>query len=89
MTIENIRAHDDSIRHTGPWTTSRRFDVRASSSSVVLDLPGWTGHRACRTGPRAKDPTRIDVGDRSAAGPDGVHVDHGDHRLVGTDACVK
>jgi hypothetical protein len=38
MTTENIRAHDDSIRRTGPWTTARRFDVRASSSSVVLDL---------------------------------------------------
>ena len=38
MTTENIRAHNDSIRRTGPWTTARRFDVRASSSSVVLDL---------------------------------------------------
>ena len=38
MTTENIRAHNDSIRRTGPWTTSRRFDVRASSSSVVLAL---------------------------------------------------
>jgi len=38
MTTENIRAHNDSVRRTGPWTTSRRFDVRASNSSVVLDL---------------------------------------------------
>jgi hypothetical protein len=38
MTIEKIRAHNDSIRRTGPWTTARRFDVRASGSSVVLDL---------------------------------------------------
>jgi hypothetical protein len=38
MTIENIRAHNDSIRRTGPWTTARRFDVRASSSSIVLDI---------------------------------------------------
>lgn len=38
MTTENIRAHNDSIRRSGPWTTARRFDVRASSSSVVLDL---------------------------------------------------
>src|SRR6478672_2537663 len=38
MTTETIRAHNDSIRRTGPWTTARRFDVRASSSSVVLDL---------------------------------------------------
>src|SRR5436190_3217097 len=38
MTTETIRAHNDSIRRTGPWTTARRFDVRASSSSVVLEL---------------------------------------------------
>src|SRR5438067_6261638 len=38
MTTETIRAHNDSIQRTGPWTTARRFDVRASSSSVVLDL---------------------------------------------------
>lgn len=38
MTTENIRAHNDSIRRSGPWTTARRFDVRASSSSVLLDL---------------------------------------------------
>ena len=38
MTTEKIRAHNDSIRRTGPWTTARRFDVRASGSSVVLDL---------------------------------------------------
>jgi hypothetical protein len=38
MTTETIRAHNDSIHRTGPWTTARRFDVRASGSSVVLDL---------------------------------------------------
>ena len=38
MTTEKIRAHNASIRRTGPWTTARRFDVRASGSSVVLDL---------------------------------------------------
>ncbi len=37
-TTENIRAHSASIRRTGPWTTARRFDVRASRGSVVLDL---------------------------------------------------
>jgi hypothetical protein len=37
-TIEKIRAHNDSIRRSGPWTAARRFDVRTSSSSVVLDL---------------------------------------------------
>lgn len=38
MHTETIRAHNASTRRTGPWTTARRFDVRASSSSVVLDL---------------------------------------------------
>jgi hypothetical protein len=38
MTTENIRAHSASVRRTGPWTTARRFDVRASRGSVVLDL---------------------------------------------------
>ena len=38
MTTEKIRAHNASVRRTGPWTTAHRFDVRASGSSVVLDL---------------------------------------------------
>ena len=41
LTIENterIRAHHRSIKRLGAWTTSRRFDVRASRGSVVLDL---------------------------------------------------
>jgi hypothetical protein len=33
-----ISAHGGSVRHLGAWTTSRRFHVRASRSSVVLDL---------------------------------------------------
>jgi hypothetical protein len=33
-----IRAHGRSIRRLGHWTTARRFDVRASRGSVVLDL---------------------------------------------------
>jgi hypothetical protein len=38
MTTENIRAHNAAVRKTGEWTTSRRFDVRASRGSVELDL---------------------------------------------------
>src|SRR3982074_3284549 len=34
----SIRAHTRSIRRMGHWTTARRFDVRASSSSVILEL---------------------------------------------------
>jgi hypothetical protein len=35
---EQIRAHHQSIKKLGKWTSSRRFDVRASRGSVVLDL---------------------------------------------------
>ena len=33
-----IRAHKCSIRRMGHWTTGRHFDVRASESSVILEL---------------------------------------------------
>jgi hypothetical protein len=35
---EKIRARHRSIRKLGAWTTARRFDIRASRGSVVLDL---------------------------------------------------
>ena len=35
---EQIRAHHRSVRRLGPWTNARRFDIRASRGSVVLDL---------------------------------------------------
>ncbi len=35
---EQIRAHQRSVRRLGAWTTARRFDVRASRGSVLLDL---------------------------------------------------
>jgi hypothetical protein len=35
---EQLRAHHRSIRKLGAWTTARRFDIRASRGSVVLDL---------------------------------------------------
>src|SRR5215831_5888466 len=35
---ETIRAHHRSIRRLGAWTSARRFDIRASRGSVVLDL---------------------------------------------------
>lgn len=40
MTIdtERIRAHGSVVKRLGDWTTSRRFDVRASRATVVLDL---------------------------------------------------
>ena len=33
-----ITAHQRSVRRLGHWTTARRFDVRASRGSVVLEL---------------------------------------------------
>ncbi len=33
-----VRAHNRSVRRLGHWTTARRFDVRASRGSVVLEL---------------------------------------------------
>ncbi len=35
---EQIRAHHRSIRKLGAWTTARHLDLRASRSSVLLDL---------------------------------------------------
>jgi hypothetical protein len=33
-----IRAHKSAFRRMGHWTAARRFDVRASESSVILEL---------------------------------------------------
>jgi len=73
-----IRAHHDSLKRLGEWTTSRVFDVHASRSVIVLDLllP------------------RIEPGDIEIAldlehatlkllVPDGAVVDHDDLRRVG------
>ena len=78
MTTETIRAHNDSIRRTGPWTTARRSDVRASSASGVLDpmLPEI---------PDGEIEIALDL-NRSALKllvPDGAIVDSDDLRRVG------
>jgi hypothetical protein len=78
MTIENIRAHNESIRRIGPWTTARRYDVRASSSSVVLDL-------LLPEIPDGEIEIALDL-NRSALKllvPDGAVVDSDDLRRVG------
>ena len=78
MTTETIRAHNDSIRRTGPWTTARRYDVRASSSSVVLDL-------MLPEIPDGEIEIALDL-NRSALKllvPDGAIVDSDDLRRVG------
>jgi hypothetical protein len=78
MTTENIRAHSASVRKTGLWTTARRFDVRASRGSVVLDLllpqiePG-----------DIEIALDIDHSMVKLLVPDGANVDAGDLRRVG------
>jgi hypothetical protein len=73
-----IRAHRQSIRRMGHWTTASRFDVRASQSSVILELRS----------PRI-EPGDIEVNldtDHSMVKllvPDGAIVDAGELRRVG------
>jgi hypothetical protein len=73
-----IRAHGRQVRRLGHWTAARRFDVRASRGSVVLDL---------------RSP-RIEAGDIRIAldadhamvkllVPEDALVDHDDVRRVG------
>ena len=38
MTTNDIRAHNQSVKRFGNWTTARKFDVHGSRSSIVLDL---------------------------------------------------
>jgi hypothetical protein len=75
---EQIRAHHRSIRRLGAWTTARRFEIRASRGSVVLDLllpelePG-------------EITVELDI-DHSTVillVPDGTNVDDGELRRVG------
>jgi hypothetical protein len=73
-----IRAHGRSVKHLGPWTTARRFDVRASRSSVVLDLllpelePG-----------EIEIELDVDHTTVKLLVPDGAVIDHDDLRRVG------
>ena len=75
---EQLRAHHRSISKLGAWTTARRFDLRASRGSVVLDLllpelePG-------------EITVELDI-DRSTVillVPDGTNIDHDELRRVG------
>jgi hypothetical protein len=73
-----IRAHNRAIRRMGHWTTARRFDVRASRSSVILELRS--------TGIEPGDiEINIDL-DHSMIKllvPEGANVDDSDLRRVG------
>jgi len=75
---EQIRAHHASVKKLGPWTTARRFDVRASRGSVVLDLlqpPIEPGEIEIQLD--------IDHSTVKLLVPDGTIVDDGDLRRVG------
>ena len=74
----NIRAHNQSVKRLGDWTTARRFDVRASRSVIVLDLmlPSIT--------PGVIDiALDIDHATVKLLVPDGAVIDDGDLRRVG------
>jgi hypothetical protein len=73
-----IRAHGDSIRRLGHWSTARRFDVRASRGAVILDL------RSAHIEPGDVE-IALDV-DHSMVKllvPEDAVVDHDDVRRVG------
>ncbi len=73
-----IRAHGQSVKHLGDWTTARRFDVRASRSFVVLDLllpeiePG-----------EIEIDLEIDHATVKLLVPNGTSIDHDDLRRIG------
>lgn len=73
-----IAAHNRSVRRLGDWTTARRFDVRASRGSVVLELRGPSIEPG-------DIEVRLDV-DHAMVKllvPDGATVDHDDVRRAG------
>jgi hypothetical protein len=74
----DIRAHSRSIRRLGHWTAARRFDVRASRGSVVLDL------RSPRIEPGDVEiDLDIDHAMVKLLVPEDAVVDHEDVRRVG------
>ncbi len=73
-----IRIHGRTLRRLGHWTAARRFDIRASRGSVVLDL------RSPRIEPGDIE-VQLDL-DHSMVKllvPDGAVVDHGEVRRSG------
>lgn len=73
-----IRANHGSIRRMGHWTAARRFDVRASQSSLIIEL------RSPRIEPGDID-VRLDV-DHTMVKllvPDGATINQNELRRVG------
>jgi hypothetical protein len=78
LQTERIRVHHRAAKKLGHWTTARRFDVRASRGSVLLDL------RSPRLAAGDIE-IQLDI-DHAAVKllvPDGAIVDHDDVRRVG------
>jgi len=78
LDVVPIRAHKHAMRKLGHWTTSRRFDVRASGGTVLLDLRS-------RGIPAGDIEIRLDV-DHAMVKllvPEGATVDHDDVRRIG------
>jgi hypothetical protein len=73
-----LSAHHRSIKRLGRWTTARRFDVRASRGSVVLDLLLPT----IEAGEIEID-LDIDHSMVKLLVPDGANIDDDDLRRVG------
>jgi hypothetical protein len=78
-----VRAHGTVVKQLGHWTRARKFDVRASRGSVVLDLRS----PQIATGDFEAGPieVRLDI-DHAVVKllvPDGAIVDDGDARRVG------
>ncbi len=73
-----IRAHNRSLKRLGPWTTARRFDVRASQSSIVLDLLLPTFEPG-----EVEIELDIDHSTVKLLVPDGANIDDDDLRRVG------
>lgn len=73
-----IRAHNLSVRKLGHWTSARRFDVKASRGSVILELRS----------PEIEEgdiEVRLDL-DHALVKllvPDGAIVEHDDVRRIG------
>lgn len=75
----SIRAHYSAVKRLGHWTTARRFDVRATRGTVLLDL---RSHRI-----EAGDieiHLDIDHAMVKLLVPEGANIDHDELRRVGS-----
>lgn len=73
-----ISAHNRSVRKLGHWTTARRYEVRASRGSVILDL------RSPRIQPGDIEISfDIDHSMVKLLVPEGAIVEHADVRRIG------